>query len=166
MKVRTKYKLFQYKYTLQILLALTVLISGCSFAYSNNQFQILRFDKETVVNIEGIITQIQKESWYDKKASNFVATVKTNKGKSFLVDLGCEKLYKTTPAINSSISVRGSKITYDNKTVILGITADINNTTITIRSKDGIPKWIKSKKNSSLKKRRFFYKMRRNMRRR
>lgn len=129
--------------------------------------QILKFDKNSIVEIEGKIQNIETQNWYGTKKENFVIVLKDKNNESVKVDLGCTGLYKTSPKKNDSIKIVGSKVSYNNEIVILSVKVKMEKEEIIIRNENGVPLWLDNSSNKMKNKRKkiFMYKMRKNMRR-
>jgi len=151
-------------------LKFTILFALFLFSFvgiGKENLQILKFDKNAIVEIEGQIESIDIENWYGEKKENFIIMVQTKENEKLKVDFGCVGLYKKPLKIGDTVKVTGSKVIDKKETVILAVKINLNKDEITIRNKEGVPKWLgkSNNKTKKMRKKHFMYKMRKNMRR-
>jgi hypothetical protein len=144
-----------------ILIAVLVLLSVSSLAYSQrgmrgkgnrgsdpaSQYNRL-YDTKTVETISGDVTAIDTVAPSKRMAGGIHLTLKTDK-ETISVHLGptwyMEK-QDVKLAVGDKITVKGSRITYDEKPAIVAAEITRGGDTLKLRSDNGFPLWSRGRK--------------------
>jgi hypothetical protein len=146
------------------LIAALILLTVSSLAYSqrgmggrgnrsgNSGVRGNRFyDTTTVVTISGTITAIDTVAPSNRMAGGIHLTLKNDK-ETIPVQLGPSTYMEQQSvklAVNDSIDVRGSRVTFNDKPAIIAATITRGTDTLKLRSDNGIPLWSRGRRQSS-----------------
>jgi len=105
------------------------------------------FDSRSMVSITGQITKIDREYRpLPDMAVGLAVTVKTKKGKSYLVEVGPSWFTsffarKWDVKVGDTVDIRGSEVTIEDKPVIMAVWGKKGDLAMTVRSLKGAPVW-------------------------
>lgn len=109
---------------------------------SNNYSRL--FDAKTIVEMKGTIEKIEKIAPEKGMSVGIHLMVKTSNNEKMSVHLGPAWYLDNQEvqfAASDKITVKGSKITYQNALAIIAVSVMRGEQTLLLRDKKGVPKW-------------------------
>ena len=104
---------------------------------------MLKYNENSIVEITGVMTVITKENWYFQDKENLVAQVESDRGQTWLVDIGPVDQFPSLPESGQRISARGSQVEYNGKAYLLSNRVSIESGKwMELRDERGVPTWL------------------------